>query len=98
MPGDKAEDVARVVGVSTHTIYAWKSKYEGMDVSEAQEAKPQRRLRGGSRAGTPIPTSIFTCLRTPRRRQLPAVQVRPSESVRTATTVKPGLFHSMRSE
>jgi putative transposase len=38
----KAEDVAREVEVSTHTIYAWKSKYGGMDVSKAQEAK---RLR-----------------------------------------------------
>ena len=37
--GRRAEDVAREVGVSTHTIYAWKSKYGGMDVSEAQEAK-----------------------------------------------------------
>ena len=34
--------MAREVGVSTHTIYAWKVKYGGMDVSEAQEAK---RLR-----------------------------------------------------
>ncbi len=25
--GRKAEDVAREVGVSAHTIYAWKSKY-----------------------------------------------------------------------
>ena len=40
--GRKAEDVAREVGVSKHTIYAWKAKYGGMDVSEAQEA---RRLR-----------------------------------------------------
>jgi len=40
--GRKAEDVAREVGASAHTIYAWKSKYGGMDVSEAQEAK---RLR-----------------------------------------------------
>ena len=31
--GRKAEDVAREVGVSTHTIYAWKSKYGGMDVT-----------------------------------------------------------------
>jgi putative transposase len=36
--GRKAEDVAREVGVSKHTIYAWKAKYGGMDVSEAQEA------------------------------------------------------------
>jgi putative transposase len=40
--GRKAEDVAREAGVSKHTIYAWKAKYGGMDVSEAQEAK---RLR-----------------------------------------------------
>ena len=40
--GRRAEDVAREVGVSKHTIYAWKAKYGGMDVSEAQEAQ---RLR-----------------------------------------------------
>ena len=40
--GRKVEDVAREGGVSKHTIYAWKAKYGGMDVSEAQEAK---RLR-----------------------------------------------------
>jgi len=28
--------------VSKHTIYAWKAKYGGMDVSEAQEAKQLR--------------------------------------------------------
>src|SRR2546426_12785088 len=37
--GRKAEDVAREVGVSKHTIYAWKAKYGGMGVSEAQGAK-----------------------------------------------------------
>jgi hypothetical protein len=37
-----AEDVAREVGVSKHTIYAWKAKYGGMDVSQAQEAKQLR--------------------------------------------------------
>src|SRR6266446_1592216 len=40
--GRKADDVARGVGVSKHTIYAWKAKYGGMDVSEAQEAKQLR--------------------------------------------------------
>ena len=40
--GRKAEEVAREVGVSKHTIYAWKAKYGGMDVSEAQEAKQLR--------------------------------------------------------
>lgn len=37
--GREVEDVAREVGVSKHTLYAWKAKYCGMDVSEAQEAK-----------------------------------------------------------
>jgi putative transposase len=40
--GRKVEDVAREVGVSKHTIYAWKAKYGGMDVSQAQEAKQLR--------------------------------------------------------
>src|ERR1700726_4993482 len=38
----KAEDVAREVGVSKHTIYAWKAKYGGMEVNEAQEVKQLR--------------------------------------------------------
>lgn len=37
--GRKVEDLARECGVSKHTIYALKSKYGGMDVSEAQEVK-----------------------------------------------------------
>lgn len=37
--GRKAEDVAREVGVPKHTIYAWRAKYGGMDVSQTQEAK-----------------------------------------------------------
>ena len=40
--GRKAEDVAREVGVSKHTLYAWKVKYGGMSVSEAQKAKQLR--------------------------------------------------------
>ncbi len=40
--GRKAEDVGREVGVSKHTIYAWKAKYGGMTVTEAQEAKQLR--------------------------------------------------------
>ena len=39
--GRKAEEVAREMGVSKHTIYAWKQKYGGMNVSEAQEVKAQ---------------------------------------------------------
>jgi putative transposase len=40
--GRKIEDVARECGVSKHTIYAWKAKYGGMEVSEAQEVKQLR--------------------------------------------------------
>ena len=40
--GRKVEDVARECGVSKHTMYAWKAKYGGMDVTEAQEAKQLR--------------------------------------------------------
>ena len=40
--GRRADDVAREVGVSKHTIYAWKARYCGMDVSQAQEAKQLR--------------------------------------------------------
>jgi putative transposase len=35
-------NVAREYGVSKHTIYAWKSKYGGMEVSEVQEVKQLR--------------------------------------------------------
>jgi len=40
--GQRTEDVAREYGVSKYTIYAWKAKYGGMDVSEAQEMKQLR--------------------------------------------------------
>ncbi len=33
--GRTAAEVAREVGVSTYTIYAWKAKYGGMDSSDA---------------------------------------------------------------
>jgi len=40
--GRKTEEVAREMGVSKHTIYAWKQKYGGLDVAEAQELKQLR--------------------------------------------------------
>jgi putative transposase len=40
--GRKTEEVAREQGVSKHTIYGWKAKYGGLDVSEAQEVKQLR--------------------------------------------------------
>ena len=40
--GRKAEEVAREMAVSKHTIYAWKQKYGGLEVAEAQELKQLR--------------------------------------------------------
>ena len=40
--GQAAEQVARQHGVSKYTIYAWKAKYGGMEVSEAREVKQLR--------------------------------------------------------
>lgn len=37
--GRTPQDVCRAHGVSTHTFYAWRKKYQGLTVSEA------RRLR-----------------------------------------------------
>jgi putative transposase len=34
--------VAREYGVSKHTLYGWKAKYGGMEVSEAQEVRQLR--------------------------------------------------------
>ncbi len=40
--GRRAEDVAREMGVTAGTLYDWKAKYGGMEVSQAQEAKQLR--------------------------------------------------------
>ena len=37
--GRTAEDVGREMGVSKHTIYAWKAKFGGLDVNEAQRLR-----------------------------------------------------------
>lgn len=41
--GRSAEEVCRHYEVSKHTIYGWKAKYGGIEVSEPQEVK---QLRG----------------------------------------------------
>ena len=47
--GVKTADVCREHGISTATFYGWKSKFGGMDVSEAQRLKAMedenRRLK-----------------------------------------------------
>jgi len=40
--GRTAADVGRQYGVSKHTVYAWKAKYGGLEVNEAQELKQLR--------------------------------------------------------
>ena len=37
--GRKVAELAREIGVSEATIYTWKSKFGGMDVSDAQRLK-----------------------------------------------------------
>jgi putative transposase len=37
--GRTAADVGRELGVSKHTIYAWKAKYGGLEVSEAHRLR-----------------------------------------------------------
>jgi len=47
--GRTASEVGRELGVSKHTIYAWKAKYGGLEVSEAQRLRQledeNRRLK-----------------------------------------------------
>ena len=47
--GRKVTDLAREIGVSEGAIYAWKSKYGGLEVSDAQKLKgledENRRLK-----------------------------------------------------
>jgi putative transposase len=37
--GRKCGEVAREIGVSKHTVYAWKAKYGGLTVNEAQRLR-----------------------------------------------------------
>jgi len=47
--GRTAAEVGRELGVSKHTVYAWKAKYGGLEVSEAQRLRQledeNRRLK-----------------------------------------------------
>ena len=47
--GQKVADLAREVGVSEATIYAWKNKYSGLEIGEAQRLRQleeeNRRLK-----------------------------------------------------
>ncbi len=47
--GEKTGDICRDLGISQQAFYKWKSKFGGMDVSEAQKLRAledeNRRLR-----------------------------------------------------
>ena len=45
--GRKVDEVAREMGVSKHTIYAWKQKYGGLAVAETQERRYSEMRRRG---------------------------------------------------
>lgn len=40
--GEKAKDLCRELGVHEQTVYNWKSKFGGMEVSDVQELKALR--------------------------------------------------------
>jgi putative transposase len=44
--GRTALEMGRELGVSKHTIYAWKAKYGGMSVSEAQRLRQLEEENG----------------------------------------------------
>jgi len=37
--GKKAKELSREIGVTIQTLYAWKNKYGGMDISEAKKLR-----------------------------------------------------------
>ncbi len=52
--GQKVKDVIREHGIAEQTYYRWKSKYGGMDVSEARRLKELEIENQNSRCQAPI--------------------------------------------
>jgi putative transposase len=46
--GRKVADLAREMGVSEATLYTWKSKYGGLEVSEAKRIRANSSVRTAS--------------------------------------------------
>jgi len=44
--GEKARDLARELGIHQQTIYGWRSKYGGLEVSELHELKRLQEENG----------------------------------------------------
>jgi putative transposase len=55
--GAKTADLARKHGVSEATLYNWKAKYGGMDVSEAKRLRNPDQLRR-SHVAPPAPHAL----------------------------------------
>ena len=52
--GRTVDDVARECGVSQATIYTWKAKFGGMDVSEAQRLRSRKMRTRVDFVGQPV--------------------------------------------
>ena len=44
--GEKAKDLCREVGISSPTLYAWRQKFGGMDVSDVRRMKELEQENG----------------------------------------------------
>jgi putative transposase len=44
--GQKVQDLARELGVAEGTLYAWRSKFSGLEVSEARRLRELERENG----------------------------------------------------
>jgi putative transposase len=58
--GMKTADVCKH-GISSATLYAWKAKYGGMDVSQARKLKVLEEENGGSNGCWRTPCSTMPC-------------------------------------
>ena len=62
--GISARNVARDLGVNVQTLYRWRKKFDGMDVSDARRLKHASRLSEEARAQrADIPWSEIVSLR-----------------------------------
>ena len=52
--GAKIADLVRRLGVTEQTLYRWKKKYGGLQVSEAKRSRRWRTRIGSSSAWSPI--------------------------------------------
>lgn len=44
--GEKAKDLCREIGISSPTLYAWRQKFGGMDVSDVRRMKELEQENG----------------------------------------------------